>query len=89
MEDLKAKLEKLRNEADDCELIGRLAIDPGKRALFSKLALDLRAMARDVEAVIAGRQTAATDEALCSSKRSGPDVDRRPTRSFGAGTQAT
>ncbi len=47
MEDLTAKLEKLRSEADDCELIGRLATDLGKRALFSKLALRLRALARE------------------------------------------
>jgi hypothetical protein len=32
MEDLKAKLEKLRTEAEDCELIGRLATDIHKRA---------------------------------------------------------
>jgi hypothetical protein len=55
MEDLSARLEKLLTEAADCELIGKLATDPNKRALFQKLATDLRSMARDVEAVIVGR----------------------------------
>jgi hypothetical protein len=55
MEDLSARLEKLLTEAADCELIGKLATDPHKRALFQKLATDLRSMARDVEAVIVGR----------------------------------
>ena len=55
MQDLKAKLEKLLTEAEDCELIGRLATDVHKRTLFLKLAVDLRAMARDIEAMIATR----------------------------------
>jgi hypothetical protein len=55
MEDLTAKLEKLRTEAEDCDLIGRLATDRNKRALFEKLAVDLRTMAIDIEAAIAGR----------------------------------
>ena len=53
MQDLKAKLEKLRTEAEDCELIGRLATDIHKRELFLRLAVDLRGMARDIEAMIA------------------------------------
>jgi hypothetical protein len=55
MEDLRAKLEKLRGEADDCELISRLATDGEKRVLFGKLAIDLRIMARDIAAMIAAR----------------------------------
>ena len=55
MQDLKAKLEKLRTEAEDCELIGRLANDIHKRELFLRLAVDLRTMARDIETVIATR----------------------------------
>jgi hypothetical protein len=55
VQDLKAKLEKLRTEADDCELIARLANDIHKRELFLRLAVDLRTMARDVETVIATR----------------------------------
>ena len=55
MQDLKAKLEKIRTEADDCEIIGRLATDIHKRELFLRLAVDLRGMARDIEAMIATR----------------------------------
>ena len=55
MQDLKARLEKLRTQADDCEIIGRLATDIHKRELFLRLAVDLRGMARDIEAMIATR----------------------------------
>ena len=53
MEDLRAKLEKLLVEAEDCELIGKLAADPNKRELFKRLTVDLRRMARDIEFAIA------------------------------------
>jgi hypothetical protein len=56
MKDLKAKLEKLETEAEDCKLIGRLATDPNKRDLFRKLAVDLRIMARDVQEMISTQQ---------------------------------
>lgn len=55
MDDLRAKLEKLLIEAEDCDLIGRLATDPRKRELFKKLAADLRAIAHDIQTVIAER----------------------------------
>jgi hypothetical protein len=57
MEDdlLRVKVEKLLVEAEDCDLIGTLATDKQKRELFKKLATDLRSMARDIEAMIAGR----------------------------------
>jgi hypothetical protein len=57
MEDdlLRIKLEKLLIEAEDCDLIGKLAGDAQKRELFKKLANDLRRMARDIDAKIAGR----------------------------------
>jgi hypothetical protein len=55
MQDLTARLEKLRIEAEDCDLIGKLATDLSKRALFQKLATDLRSMARDLETAIAQR----------------------------------
>jgi hypothetical protein len=57
MEDMSAKLEKLLTEAEDCDLISRLATDSQKRELFKKLAADLRTMARDIQDVIAGRAT--------------------------------
>jgi hypothetical protein len=56
MEDLSAKLEKLLIEAEDCELIGRLATDVYKRELFKRLAVDLRGMARDIETVMGSRK---------------------------------
>ena len=46
MEDLKAA------EAEDCDLISRLATDKTKREFFKKLAVDLRGMARDIGAAI-------------------------------------
>jgi hypothetical protein len=55
MQDLREKLEKLLTEAEDCDLIGRLATDKQKRELFKKLATDLRGMARDIEAMIASK----------------------------------
>ena len=55
MIDLRARLEKLRTEAEECEFIAGLATDIKKRELFAKLAIDLRRMARDVEIVIADR----------------------------------
>jgi hypothetical protein len=51
---LRIKLEKLLVEAEDCELVSKLATDPKKRELFKKLATDLRGMARDIEAKISG-----------------------------------
>ena len=53
MEDLQARLEKLLTDAEDCALIGKLAMEPGKRDLFNRLATDLRRMASDVQAMIA------------------------------------
>lgn len=58
MEDLRAKLEKLLTEADDCELIGRLATDIQKRELFKKLAVDLRSMAHDIRSMIGPNRSA-------------------------------
>jgi hypothetical protein len=51
---LRVKLEKFLVEAEDCDLIAKLATDPQKRELFKKLAADLRSMARDIDAEIAG-----------------------------------
>ena len=55
MRDMKAKLEKLRIDAADCDLISKLATDHTKRELFSRLSRRLLDMAADVEAAIAGR----------------------------------
>jgi hypothetical protein len=54
MKDLSSTREKLLSEAEDCDLIGQLATDLRKRELFKKLAIDLRAMAGDIQAAISG-----------------------------------
>jgi hypothetical protein len=53
MKDLRAKLEKLRTDAEDCDLIGRLATDKTKRETFRKLAIRLRSAAAEVEVAVA------------------------------------
>jgi hypothetical protein len=53
MRDLNPRFEKLLIQAEDCDLIARLAPDTKKRELFAKLATDLRAMAHDVRARMA------------------------------------
>jgi hypothetical protein len=65
VEDLKATLEKLLTDAEDCAVIGKLATDEKKRELFDRLATDLRSMARDVEA------------AMIALRRAGPDSDSK------------
>ena len=52
MQDLHAKLERLLLEAEDCELIARLATDAKKRDFFANLAVQLRALAHDVDEVL-------------------------------------
>jgi hypothetical protein len=53
MKDLNPRFEKLLIQADDCDLIAKLASNTKKRELFAKLATDLRAMAHDVRAKMA------------------------------------
>jgi hypothetical protein len=53
MQDMKAHLEKLRNDAAECALIRDLATEPEKRALFPRLAEHLGSLASEVEAAIA------------------------------------
>ena len=52
MKDMLGRLAKLRSDADDCDLISKLATDPYKRQAFAKLATDYREMAATLEAVI-------------------------------------
>ncbi|MCP1838399.1 MULTISPECIES: hypothetical protein [Bradyrhizobium] len=49
MKDMKAHLEKLRVEAEECELISKLATNAAKKALFAKLAAHHRTLAEEVE----------------------------------------
>jgi hypothetical protein len=55
MDHLSATLEELLIEAEDCDLIGRLATDLRTRVLFDTLALDLRTMAHELEIMILAR----------------------------------
>jgi hypothetical protein len=55
MKDLREKLEKLVIDAEDCELIARLATNATKRETFKKVANRLRAAAAEIEAAIAER----------------------------------
>ncbi|WP_198964470.1 hypothetical protein [Bradyrhizobium sp. C9] len=49
MKDMQAHLEKLRVEAEECELISRLATNKAKKELFAKLAAHHRTLADEVE----------------------------------------
>jgi hypothetical protein len=52
MQRLRAKLEKLTLDAEDCELIAKLAIDVKNRMFFTKMAVEFRSLANVVEDVI-------------------------------------
>jgi hypothetical protein len=60
MKDLKAELEKLLVNAEDCELIARLATDSDKRETFGRIAKQLRGMAAELKAEIAARSVKAS-----------------------------
>ena len=46
MQDMRAHLEKLRIEAEECEVISKLATNATKKELFAKLATHYRRRAR-------------------------------------------
>jgi hypothetical protein len=52
MQDMRAHLEKLKSEAEDCALISELAADPQKRVLFASLSRHLKQLASEVELAI-------------------------------------
>lgn len=56
MQDFLARLERLQAAAAECDLIANSAADVQKREMFNKLAADYRAMAKDIEKIIAIRQ---------------------------------
>jgi SepF-like predicted cell division protein (DUF552 family) len=60
MKDLKAELEKLLTNAEDCTLIARLATDKSKRETFTRIATQLREMAAELQADIAARSHGGT-----------------------------
>jgi len=51
MKDINARIEKLQADAEDCNLISKLATVPEKRNVFQKLAYDYRKMARELETI--------------------------------------
>ncbi|MHC6156945.1 hypothetical protein ACVSQB_34905 [Bradyrhizobium elkanii] len=52
MKNMQAHLEKLRIEAEECELISKLATSPTKKELFAKLAAHHRTLTDEVERTI-------------------------------------
>ena len=52
MQDIKQRIEKLSTDAEECQLISRLAISPTKREAFEALADKYRQMAKDLEDLI-------------------------------------
>ena len=76
MQDLQTKLEKLRVEAEDCELIAKLATDIKKRALFAKLAVDLKALARDIRGVIDARASEMPVRKTATRREAAPMSDQ-------------
>ncbi len=76
MKDLQDKLEKLRVEAAECELISNLATDYAKRALFARLSRQLLDMAAEVEALITAKaaETAAGKADRGNSSETGNDL---------------
>jgi hypothetical protein len=55
MQDIKARRDKLLDDAADCEMIGSLAVDPVKRETFRQLAASYRQMANDLAVIIAAQ----------------------------------
>ena len=53
MQDMKAHLEKLRTDAEECALISKLATDMQKSELFARLAAHLTTLASEVERALA------------------------------------
>jgi hypothetical protein len=57
MKELTQRLRMLRDDAEECLLISRLATDQTKRLTFRKLATQLEEMAAELGAVIAAKRT--------------------------------
>jgi len=53
MRDAKERLERLRIDADECELIGRLATNDAKRSAFMELSTEYRRLASKLETLVA------------------------------------
>ncbi len=62
MKDLLNRLQKLKDDADDCLLISRLATDLHKRKAFAKLAEGYKAMIVALEANIEAAKADTNDQ---------------------------
>jgi hypothetical protein len=58
MKDMIETLHRLRGDAEDCDLISKLAADPVKQETFAKLASRLRQSAADIELAMAEKNAA-------------------------------
>jgi hypothetical protein len=56
MRDMAHTLGKLRADAEDCDLISKLATDPLKRATYKRLADQLRLSAAELERAMTGKR---------------------------------
>jgi hypothetical protein len=80
MNDMRAQLEKLRETAAECALIGDLATDRTKRELFSKLAEHFRVLASVVESALAANsRVEGLPSAPNRQQRSKPECSVRKT----------
>jgi hypothetical protein len=57
MQDMKRRLDQLRDEAAECAITSGLADTKEKRELFARLAKHLNSLADDVERTIAAAET--------------------------------
>jgi hypothetical protein len=51
MNDIRARIEKLLADAEECTLISKFSTIPEKREVFQKLAEDYRKMMRELETI--------------------------------------
>ncbi|WP_043159276.1 hypothetical protein [Bradyrhizobium sp. Ai1a-2] len=68
MKDMRAHLERLRNEAEECELISKLATNATKKALFAKLAEHHRALVKELEEAVATSSLSPGDDRSASGR---------------------
>lgn len=80
MLDMRAHLEKLRIEAEECEIISKLATNVTKKELFAKLATHFRTLAGEVEWAISDIRSSLPEAALL------PDPARPPELPGGTGS---
>jgi hypothetical protein len=53
MKETREWAEKLRREAEECRLISKLATNPAKREMFTRLAETIDRLAEELEALLA------------------------------------